>query len=181
MSKYHPALVALHWILAALIIGGLIMGGNFLAKTPNTDPFKLTALTAHMSLGIVILVLMVIRLIVRFTTRKPAPADIGNALANRAGVWTHWAFYLLVIAMGASGLATANFAGLPDIVFFGSGDPLPENFDDIAPRAAHGVIAKLLAILIILHVLAGLYHQFARKDRLFSRMWFGDRNNGDNA
>ncbi|PHQ97361.1 MAG: cytochrome B [Marinosulfonomonas sp.] len=181
MSRYHPALVALHWILALLIIGGLIMGGNVLANTPNTDPFKLTALTAHMSVGITILALMLIRLVVRLSTRKPPHADIGNALANRTGVWTHWAFYLLVIAMCASGLATASIAGLPAIVFGGSGDPLPANFDDIASRAAHGVLATLLSILIALHVAAGLYHQYIRKDRLFARMWFGNRKGDDNA
>ncbi len=42
--------------------------------------------------------------------------------------------------------------------------------------AAHGVIATLLGLLIAAHVAAGLYHQFIRKDGLFGRMWFGDRN-----
>lgn len=40
MTRYHPFLVVLHWLLAAMIIGGLIMGGNVLAKTPNADPEK---------------------------------------------------------------------------------------------------------------------------------------------
>jgi cytochrome b561 len=40
---------------------------------------------------------------------------------------------------------------------------------------AHGYLALLLVGCIVLHVLAALYHQFVRKDRLFRRMWFGRR------
>ena len=115
--RYHPVLVTLHWLLAVLIIGGLIMGGNVLAETPYDDPFKLTALRMHMGIGIAILVLMLVRLLVRVTTKKPPHADIGNDLLNRGSVAAHWAFYILVIAMCASGLAIANMAGLPAIVF----------------------------------------------------------------
>ena len=175
MKRYHPLLVILHWLLALMIIGGLIMGTFVLAATPNSDPFKMTSLTMHMSMGIAILVLMIIRLIVRFTTRKPPHADIGNALLNKGAIAAHWAFYILVIAMCVSGLAIANIAGLPAIVFGGSGDPLPANFDDIPPRAAHGAIATLLMLLILAHAAAGLYHHFVRKDGLLGRMWFGNR------
>lgn len=175
MTRYHPLLVALHWVLALMIIGGLVMGTFVLAATPNDDPFKITSLTMHMSMGMAILVLMVIRLVVRIVTAKPPHADIGHATLNKGAAAAHWLFYLLVIAMCLSGLATANMAGLPDIVFGGSGEPLPANFDDLAPRAAHGVIATLLGLLILSHVAAGLYHQFVRKDGLFARMWFGDR------
>lgn len=175
MKRYHPILVSLHWLLAALIIGGLIMGGQVLAKTPNSDPFKMTSLKMHMTVGIVILVLMIIRLVIRFITKNPPHADIGNDLLNKGAALAHYALYAIVMAMGASGLAIANAAGLPEIVFFGSGDPLPEDFSEIAPRAAHGVLSIVLTLVISAHVLAALYHQFVRKDSLFSRMWFGER------
>ena len=175
MKRYHPILVTLHWLLAALIIGGLIMGGQVLAKTANADPAKLLSLKLHMSLGLIILILMLIRLVMRFMTSKPAPIDTGNALVNLAGKGAHWALYILVIALAGSGLAIANLAGLPDIVFFGADTALPANFDDIAPRAAHGILSKLLALTILAHIAGFLYHQFLRKDGLFSRMWYGNR------
>ena len=175
MKRYHPILVTLHWLLAALTIGGLVMGGQVLAKTPNADPAKMLSLQMHMSIGMVILVLMVLRLVVRFVTKKPPHADIGNAVLNKGAIAAHYALYAAVIAMGASGVAIANAAGLPDIVFFGSGDPLPIDFGDIAPRAAHGVLSIVLMLVIAGHVLAALYHQYVRKDSLFSRMWYGDR------
>ncbi len=175
MTRYHPFLVVLHWLLAAMIIGGLIMGGNVLAATPNDDPFKLTSLMMHMGMGIAILALMLIRLVTRFATAKPPKADAGNAALNFGATAAHWGLYLLVFAMCASGLALANMAGLPAIVFGGSGDPLPADFSEFPPRAAHGIIATLLGLLILAHIAGFLYHQFVRKDGLMGRMWFGNR------
>lgn len=175
MKRYHPALVVLHWLLAALIIGGLIMGGQVLAKTPNADPAKMLSLTMHMSVGITILVLMTARLVIRFITIKPPHADIGNALLNKGAIAAHYVLYALVIGMGASGLAIASAAGLFDIVYGGSGAALPVDFSHIAPRAVHGLLSVVLILVIASHVLAALYHQYVRKDGLFSRMWFGGR------
>lgn len=175
MSRYHPLLVALHWLLAVLIIIGLIMGHFALAETPNSDPGKLFALRAHMSVGIAILALILIRLGVRFATSRPPHAETGNALLDRAGGWAHAGLYLLVVAICGSGLALAYQAGLPGIVFGGSGAPMPADFSEYAPRAAHGIISRLLALLILAHVVGFAFHQFVRKDRLFVRMWFGDR------
>jgi cytochrome b561 len=175
MTRYHPILVILHWLLAFAIIGGLITGTFVLSETPNSDPFKLVALKMHMSIGIGILAFMALRLLIRWQSARPPEADIGNAALNRLGSWTHWAFYVLVFAMCLSGLATANLAGLVPIVFGGSGDALPADFSDIAPRGAHALIGKLLVLLMATHIGAFLYHQFVRSDHLFSRMWFGDR------
>jgi len=175
MKRYHPVLVTLHWLLAAMIAGALVMGGQVLARTPNADPAKLLGLKMHMAIGIIILVLMLLRLAIHFKTKKPPQADIGNALLNTGGSIAHYMLYALVIAMSLSGLAIANAAGLPAIVFGGSGEALPADFNDIAPRAAHGLLALVLKLVILGHVLAALYHQFVRKDSLLSRMWYGDR------
>jgi len=172
MTRYHPSLIILHWVLAVLVIVGLFMGGQVLAETANDDPFKLTALTMHMSAGILILLLMIVRLVMRLRTKRPPEADIGNALLNRGASLAHWLFYLVVFAMCASGIAISIMAGLPDIVFGGSGDPLPASFDQFTPRTAHGILSKILIALIAAHVLAALYHHFVRKDGLLWRMWF---------
>lgn len=175
MTRYHPLLVALHWLLAVLIIAGLIVGGNVLAETPNDAPEKLVSLRLHMGAGIAILVLMLVRFGIRLMARTPPHADIGHPVLNRAGVWAHWAFYPVVLAMAGSGLYLANIAGLPAIVFGGSGDPLPADFDVFTARGVHGALASVLGLLIVAHVAAGLFHQFIRRDALFARMWFGRR------
>jgi cytochrome b561 len=175
VSRYHPLLVTLHWVLALLIIAALIVGFLGLAAMPNSDPQKVTVLRLHMAGGMLILALMVIRFIVRMLTSRPADATTGYPLLDRIAPISHYGFYVLVLVMVGTGFATAILAGLPEIVFGGSGAPLPPTFTIYPSRVAHGYIAALLVGLIVLHVLAALYHQFVRKDGLFRRMFFGRR------
>ena len=175
MKKYHPLLVILHWLLVPMLLLALVMGGNVLTEIPNDSVNKIGALKGHMIMGLAIFGLMILRLIIRLTTKKPPHANIGSALLDKLAVLAHYAFYLLVFMMAASGMATSLQAGLPDIVFSGSGAALPETFTQFPPRIAHGVISKVLFITIILHALAAFYHHFIRKDGLLSRMWFGQR------
>ena len=77
--------------------------------------------------------------------------------------------------MVGTGYATGILAGLPAIVFGGSGDPLPPSFAHYPTFTAHRYLAVALAGSIALHVLAALYHHVGRRDGLFPRMWFGRR------
>lgn len=173
-ARYHGALVALHWILALLLIMMLAVGSLALKHLPNSSPDKIFALRIHMVVGVVILLLTLGRLAVRCMTAHPPAATSGNVLLDRLAPGMHWALYILVLLMAGSGIAISALAGLPGIVFGGIGI-LPVNFEALPPRALHGLVAKLLILFIGLHVAAGLYHQIIRRDGLFSRMWFGSR------
>ncbi len=173
MTRYHPILVTLHWLLAFMIIFNLIMGYFVLAETLNSDPEKIFKLKFHMGFGSTILAFMLIRLFMRVRKPTPPAADIGNETLNKLKHFTHILLYVVVILMSLSGIGIAHVSGLPDIVFFGSGEALPETFRDLIPQVFHYYLSKLLMILIIGHVAAFLYHQFVKKDGLFSRMWFG--------
>jgi cytochrome b561 len=52
---------------------------------------------------------------------------------------------------------------------------LPADFLIYPSWIAHIALAALLVGIIALHVLAALYRQFIRRDRLFRRMLFGWR------
>lgn len=175
MQRYHPVLVALHWLMALMILIALAAGGLILDNMANDDPDKILALTGHMSAGIVIGALLVVRLVTRLRTRTPPRATTGNALLDRIGIWTHWGFYVLVAGMVLSGLATALGGGLFPIVFGGAAETVPEELSGLPQRAAHGWIATVLAALILLHISATAFHQLVLKDGLLRRMWFGPR------
>jgi len=172
-SRYHPALVTLHWLIAVLLVMALSAGLLVLDNTPNSDPAKLDALRIHAPMGMAIGVLMLLRLVIRLSTRAPAPATTGIALADRLAPLAHWAFYALVLAMAASGIALSVQSGLGDALF-GDG-ALPESFDAYGARAAHGIIGSLLVLTLVLHVAAAVYHTVVRRDGLLRRMWFGAR------
>lgn len=174
-TRYHAALVIFHWLLAVLIIVMLCVGFFVLDRMPNTDPGKIAVLRVHMAVGVLILVLTIARLVVRWCTRKPAPATTGYPALDRLAPVAHYGLYLVVVLMVGTGYVTGILAGLPAIVFGGSGDPLPPSFGAYPTFAAHSRLALLLAALIILHVAAAFYHQLVRRDGLLRRMAFGQR------
>jgi len=172
--RYHPVLVALHWIVALLILFMLAAGKLVLLMMPNTAE-KIMPLTGHVVIGISILVLLVVRFVVRVTTKKPAPADAGHPLLNKIGVITHYLLYLAAFGMTLSGLAMAQMSNLLQILFGNAGLSLPKDFWVYPPRIGHGITATVLILLIALHFGAAMYHQFIRRDHLLARMWFGKR------
>lgn len=171
-SKYNNIQVALHWLVALMVLFMLFMGTFVMSQTPNSDPSKLAALRGHMIFGGVILVLTLLRLVWRKKSAQPPHADTGNALLDKLGVAAHYGLNILTLLVAASGIGIAIQAGFPGIVFGGEGN-LPADFWDHPARLAHGLLTKLLLALIVLHVVGALYHQFVVKDRLFARIWFG--------
>jgi cytochrome b561 len=174
VSRYHPLLVALHWILAVLIIAALALGALVMAKVPNTDPTKYEALRTHMAGGMAILALMLARLLVRARSAHPAAAATRHPLLDKVAWVSHRLFYVLVIAMAGSGIVMALQAGLFGIVYGGEGT-LPPDLWIYPVRSLHYVISRLLMALIALHIAGALFHTFALRDGLLRRMFFGRR------
>ena len=174
VSRYHPALVVLHWVMALLIIAALALRALVMVKIPNTDPMKFEALRSHMSGGMAILVLMAIRLVIRSRSAHPAPASAGHPLLDRLAWASHRLFYGTVAAMAISGIIMALQTGLFDSVFFGQGN-LPADFWAYPIRNVHYVVSRILMTLIAVHIVAALYHAFVLRDGLLKRMFFGRR------
>jgi len=174
VSRYHPVLVAMHWLLALLITAALALGTLVMARTSNTDPTKIEALRAHMGGGVFIALLMLLRLAIRTLSRRPAAADAGSAKLNTLAAISHAAFYLLVFGMGLSGVFMALQAGLFEVVFGGHGH-LPPDLWVFPIRTVHYAISRLLMTLVVLHIAGAIYHTFVLRDGLLHRMWFGRR------
>lgn len=172
-TRYHPALVALHWALALLIAGALIAGTTMLDGVPNTDPAKLTSLALHMGVGVAILVLMLVRLVVRLRTAHPPQSPAGIAVFDLLAPLVHWGLYAAVIAMALSGIVLSATSGLPAAVF-GSG-ALPATFDAFPARVVHGWLSWAVMGLIGVHILGALLHGAIAGDGVMGRMWFGGR------
>ena len=205
-KRYHPALVALHWLVVILIFSNFLLAqanqsGEERFEGPrgfpppqgiqqgNPPPQDFDAdeapqgfpqggnvesspiLNIHMIVGITILVLLVVRLIVRWTTKHPEWAGTGNKFLDWIGGLTHFGLYLLTFGMTITGIILANQRGILARVF-GVGST---GWGGFGLGFLHGGIWVLLSLLIILHIGAALYHQFILKDNLLGRMWFGKR------
>jgi cytochrome b561 len=174
VSRYHPLLVALHWVLAILITAALGLGALVMVHIPNTDPMKLEALRSHMAGGAVILLLMLVRFFVRARTAHPATASTGNPALDRLAWASHRMFYGAVLVMAGSGIVMALQTGLPAVLLAGDGT-LPADFWVYPVRTVHYVASRVLMGLIALHVAGALYHTLILRDGLLRRMFFGRR------
>src|SRR5215468_2465711 len=174
VSRYHPLLVALHWLLAVLIVAALALGALVMAKLPNSDPAKLEALRSHMAGGALILGLTLTRLIVRVRTMHPARASTGSLFLNMVAWASHRMLYVLIFTMAASGITMALQAGLVDVVYGGHG-ALPPDLWVYPVRSLHYLISRMLMALIALHIAGALYHAVILRDGLLRRMAFGRR------
>jgi cytochrome b561 len=106
VTRYRPFLVALHELLAIMIGFQLGSGGLRIAKTPNTDPTKLSPLALHMGLGTAVIVLLMIRLSMRFFTKRPGPSFHPQEGIGRLRTPMHWLLYAVALVTAGSGWFT---------------------------------------------------------------------------
>jgi cytochrome b561 len=145
-----------------------------MAPLANTDPMKSEVLRAHMTGGLLILLLMLVRLVVRRATLRPPLASPGIAVLDRLARLSHRALYVLVIAMALSGLAMGLQTGVIRLVT-GGHPHIPGDFWVFPMRSAHYLISRALIALITLHLAGALFHTFILRDGLLGRMAFGRR------
>lgn len=169
-SRYGSVAIAMHWLTALLIV--LLFATGLLAAGQTDPGAKLALLWAHLPMGVAIALLTVLRLVwwlVADPSRPTLPAD-QPAWQRAAAKATHLALYLIVLSAAGSGTATIVLSGaLPAII---EGATLPD-FHAVLPRAVHGMVARLMLGLLVLHIGAALYHQFIRHDHLLARMGLG--------
>jgi cytochrome b561 len=164
--RHHPITVTLHWLIALIILTEALIGVGILHFWPNTA-MKVNPLTIHMVLGIAMLLLMLIQIIVRFTTPRPIPATAKNPFLDFVARATHALLYVFTILMGGSGILLALKSNVLQLVVGGK-VLLPMAFEPFI----HAAVFVMFGLLVGLHVLGALYHQFVLKDRLFARMGY---------
>ncbi len=172
MSRYHPLLVLLHWLLALLIFAAFLLGVFALAEKPNT-PEKIIPLGVHIALGTLTLLLTVIRFIVRRVTLKPLrrvknPLSKPKPLIVTMAEPVQYLLYLFTFLMSLTGIGLTLQAG----VLTGSGIQLPADFYAFPLRTVHGVLSTGLFVLIVLHLLTWVYFQFLKGENALAWMWF---------
>jgi len=169
-DKYGSVAVTLHW-LSALLILALIVSG-FRGSGIEDPAAKAAILRVHVPIGVAILLLTLARIgWWLFADRKPSSVPMAN-WQNRISRGVHVLFYVVILGMTASGIGMLVLSGAGPIIFGGATNSLPD-FWDFLPRIPHGIGARLIIALLVLHAGAALYHQFFKRDGLLRRMWYG--------
>ncbi|MBY3136698.1 MULTISPECIES: cytochrome b [Rhizobium] len=176
-ERYTRTAIWLHWITAILMLIMLfqqMVGDNWI-RVPVGGSMAGWKPSAHASIGILVLLLGLARLFWRIANPPP---DLPAAMPNWQ-VWAshvvHWMFYVLMIGLPVTGmLALVPYGGgrldAEQVRFLGL---IPVGFmPDLGAwtGAAHELLTNIAKLLVIIHVLAALKHQFWERDRLLTRM-----------
>ena len=172
-NRYSTIAILLHWVMAILV---LVTWSIAIAVSDlPLSPVRITGLSWHKWLGTTIFFLVLVRIFWRATHPAPALKMAMPVWQEKAMQLTHLALYLLMLAIPVVGWLMSSAKGytvnyfdlfdLPDLV--SQDKALGHQLKEV-----HEFLANSLMVLVGLHVLAALKHQFIDKDQLLSRMSF---------
>ena len=168
-TRYGTVAITLHW-LSALLIVVLIVSG-FRASGIEDSAVKASILQLHVPCGVAILLLTLARIgWWIFADSKPASVPMPR-WQDRSSQAVHFLFYAAILGMTASGIGMMVLSGAGPIIFGGENSTLAD-FRNYLPRTPHGIGARLILALFVVHAGAALYHHIFKKDGLLHRMWF---------
>lgn len=166
----------MHWLVAIFIIG-LVSAGLIMSTFELYFMYPI-----HQSLGILALLVIVPRVIMRLVQGWPTPIRRYEAKEIILSKVIHWVLLLATLAMPISGMIN-NWAGGWGLDIFGlqlaQAYPDPNNPEEMLVQNAtlanlasmvHEYLGYILAAAIVLHVAGALKHHLVDKDRTLLRM-----------
>jgi len=170
-SRYSPTAVALHWTMAALIIG-LFCVGFYMHGLPFS-PRKLKLFSWHKWAGVTAFLLVLLRAAWRLGHPAPALPDAMPAAMRTVAHAGHLLLYALMLAVPLSGWLMSSAKGF-QTVYFGM-LPIPDLLaknrglgDQLA--TVHYLLNLLFIAVVAGHLLAALKHHFIDRDDILTRM-----------
>lgn len=168
-TRYDGLAIALHWLTTLLVLTqfGLAELWGFAPR-----PTRHLMITAHMSFGILLALVLIIRIGWRLTPgHRVRPATMG--WVERASKAMHYVLYGLLAAEAVLGFVL-RWSGNEAMSFFGLLiDPPFPPFSKAAHHLvgeAHDWLAWTIIILAIGHATAALYHHLVLHDDVLRRM-----------
>lgn len=174
-SSFGLVAIAFHWTIAILFVAQLALG--YLMSRDSIDPvLQFDLFQYHKSIGFLVLALAVPRCIWSVFSRKPRAVDSEGPVSRFAARAAHAALLFLTLVVPLAGWAVASTSPLqiPSYVFDLVVVPgLPMTISDQAEAFwgdVHATLAYLAAVIVLLHVIAALWHHFIRRDPTLRRM-----------
>ncbi|TPL10190.1 cytochrome b [Mesorhizobium sp. B2-4-14] len=169
---YTSAQKAMHWAVFLLVIG--LYGLTYVADVfPRGDPGRALVWWLHISFGMLLFALVVIRLGLRLALGTPGLPGEMSELERWAAKVAHLLLYALLVAIPVLGILLTWYRG-DALSFFGlftvPAPVAPDRDTGRFIRELHSLCANLILILAGLHAAAALWHHFIRRDDVLKRM-----------
>lgn len=171
-SGYGLITIILHWVCAILII--FLFGlGVYMTSLDYYSPWYHKGPALHISLGLFVFLLMILRVLWRTRNTSPEPLLTINARTMLAANAVKIAFYILIFIICITGYFITTAEGKPASFFDLFGIPATvelsaDNVDLIG--LIHKYCAWSVMGIAILHSGAAFFHHFMKKDRTLIRM-----------
>jgi cytochrome b561 len=170
-QKFTAPSRLLHWLTAILVFAALLIGFTMVNWLAGYATLRII----HMSIGALVLLIVVLRIINRARHHPPAwPSTVGRR-EGLVAIWSERAMYALLLAQPLVGWAMVSASGTPVRVFGALRLPpiAPVNNDVFSVlRETHSTLAYLLVAVIAAHVSAVLAHTVVLGDGMLRRMTF---------
>ncbi|GAL15525.1 cytochrome B561 [Vibrio astriarenae] len=162
--------IFLHWIIAIAFIGVFALGLYMVDLPRSPDKFQLYDI--HKSIGFLILLVAIIRIIWRVKEGAIPPASPMPAWQEKLGKAVHGMLMLATLAMPLSGILMSMGGGRAIEVFgvqvIAAGEKMPMLQETAS--TIHGMAVYVLVALFVLHGVGALKHQLIDKDGTITRM-----------
>jgi len=165
-QKYSKGNIVIHWATAILILTLFPLGKHMTGLSASE---KIGLIKLHAILGIIVFLLTLVRSYLFFKSKRPQGLITGSKFNDKLAVWIHNAFYFLLIGISIAGLATMISGGYVEALQSGTSDLILSK-ENNKPLKAHGLLATLMIILLVLHVLGVIKHYVLTKENTLKRM-----------
>lgn len=170
-AKYSHIAIALHWLIALMIIANFALGLTMVDM--SLSPQKLKFFSWHKWVGLTIFMLVCLRLLWRLGHPVPAlPSSMPQWQVTAAHL-SHVLLYVLMFAIPLSGWLYSSAAG-KSVVYLGL-FPLPDLVQADKSLAetlkeVHGYFNFTMAALVLTHIAAAWKHHLVDRDDVMAGM-----------
>lgn len=171
-NRYSTISLTLHWLIAAMVVAQVILVTAH--EATHGQPISRELINLHKSVGLSILTLTVLRILWRVFNPAIRLPDTMKRWEKLLARTTHVLFYVVLIVMPLTGWAASSASGRAIEWFhlfqwpmlpIDGGRPVSRQMMEI-----HETVVKGLYVLIALHVIGALKHQFVDRDNVLHRM-----------
>ena len=172
-KNYNLAMRIIHWI-SGLILLSMICSGFYMVSLDKAVSYKYNIYHIHKSIGVLILMILIIRLIVRLSSKIPQLPNEVSKTEQTIAKFAHFILYAGFLTVAASGFLMSDASpgkvvplfgwNLPNL--FGKNKELAQTLHSI-----HIVLPYWMLGVVGLHILGAIKNIICYKSYKFKRIW----------
>lgn len=167
MNKYSTRMIVIHWLTLVLLIAAWFLG-DAVHDARKAEGATIAGYLAHAIVGAAVMLLALGRLY--FRNKDGVPLPLGDTPADKVAKLVHYLLYGVLILLPFSGTMQVLTSDVSKALAAGDAALLPAKFDGVPAHEVHETLVFVLIVLVAIHVLGALKHQFVLKDNLMDRM-----------